>query len=158
MHKQELRTQLLSRVAAHALAVSLAVVTTFGVRMADTVLKQRDFEGQIKLSICGPDAKGKSEVKDTLTASIRFPFTVADVASGKVVRMRLSGAGAGTPFSLTDVPVGFGVNSSALVLSIEPEGKVPPLQAQIKYTGTGRLLGRWEIVMPVKLVPNRAIF
>lgn len=65
-----------------------------------------------------------------------------------VVRMRLSGAGAGTSFSLTDVQVGFGVNNGALVLSIEPGGKVPPLQAQIKYTGTGRLRGRWEVVLP----------
>ena len=86
MHKQELRTQLLSRVATQALSVSLAVLATLGVLMADTVLKQRDFEGQIRLSICGPDAKGKSEVKDTLTASIRFPFSVADLASGKTIR------------------------------------------------------------------------
>ena len=71
-----------------------------------------------------------------------------------VVRMRLSGAGAGTPFSLTDVQVGFGVNSGPLVLSIEPGGKVPPLQAQIKHTGTGRLVGQWEIVMPGEARPE----
>jgi hypothetical protein len=62
--------------------------------------------------------------------------------------MRLSGSGAGTSFSLTDVQIGFGVNGGPLVLSIEPGGKVPPLQAQIKYTGTGQLRGRWEVVLP----------
>lgn len=77
---------MVSRFAGRALALSLVLVTAIGALVADTVIKQRDFEGQIKLSICGPDGKGGSEVKDTLSSSIRFPFTVADVASGKTIR------------------------------------------------------------------------
>jgi hypothetical protein len=78
-----------------------------------------------------------------------------------VVTMRLSGAGAGTPFSLTDVQLGFGAGvgpmatgSEPLVLFVEPGGKVPPIRAEIKYTGTGRLRGRWEIVRPGDPLPE----
>jgi hypothetical protein len=72
-----------------------------------------------------------------------------------VVTMRLSGNGAGVPFSLTDVQLDFGAGKGPrasgqepLVLFIEPGAKAPPLRADIKYTGSGRLRGRWEIVRP----------
>lgn len=72
-----------------------------------------------------------------------------------VVTMRLSGNGAGAPFSLTDVQLDFGAGKGPrangqepLVLFIEPGGQAPPIRADIKYTGAGRLRGRWEVVRP----------
>ena len=71
-----------------------------------------------------------------------------------VVTMRLSGNGAGVPFSLTDVPRFWRrpwtarERSGPLVLFIEPGGQAPPIRADIKYTGAGRLRGRWEVVRP----------
>jgi hypothetical protein len=72
-----------------------------------------------------------------------------------VVTMRLSGNGAGAPFSLTDVQLDFGAGlgprangQEPLVLFIEPGGQAPPIRADIKYTGAGRLRGRWEVVRP----------
>src|SRR5262249_41897160 len=35
-----------------------------------------------------------------------------------------------------------------LVLFMERGGKAPPIRADIKYTGTGRLHGRWEVIRP----------
>jgi hypothetical protein len=77
------------------------------------------------------------------------------------VTMRLSGNGAGVPFSLTDVQLGFGANagpsatgSDPLVLFVEPGGKIPPIRAEIKYTGVGRLKGRWEVVRPGDPLPE----
>ncbi len=71
------------------------------------------------------------------------------------VTMRLSGNGAGAPFSLTDVQLDFGAGKGPraagqepLALFIEPGAKAPPVRAEIKYTGTGRLRGRWEVVRP----------
>ncbi|MEP7272798.1 MAG: hypothetical protein ABI882_14950 [Acidobacteriota bacterium] len=77
------------------------------------------------------------------------------------VTMRLSGNGAGTPFSLTDVQLGFGASvgltasgQDPLVAFVEPTGKLPSIRAEIKYTGTGRLRGRWEVVRPGDPLPS----
>ncbi len=77
------------------------------------------------------------------------------------VTMRLSGNGAGVPFSLTDVQLGFGASTGLSangqepqVLFIEPDKKLPAVRAEIKYTGTGRLRGRWEIVRPGDPLPD----
>src|SRR4029453_5224037 len=34
------------------------------------------------------------------------------------------------------------------VLFVEPNATVPTLEAEIAYNGTGRLRGRWEVVLP----------
>ncbi|MGH9838764.1 MAG: hypothetical protein ACREEM_08270 [Blastocatellia bacterium] len=77
------------------------------------------------------------------------------------VTMRLSGNGAGVPFSLTDVQLDFGASKgprangqAPVVLFVEPGGKTPPIRAEIKYTGTGRLRGRWEVVRPGDPLPE----
>jgi len=68
------------------------------------------------------------------------------------VTLRLSGGGARTPLALTDVKLAF--------LPEEPvhyvaNGDVPSdLEATIRYTGSGRLTGRWEIVYPGEPVPT----
>ena len=62
------------------------------------------------------------------------------------VTCRLAGGGARVPFALTDVAVSFDVQSP--VLFVERDGTVPSLEAEIAYNGTGRLRGRWEVVLP----------
>jgi hypothetical protein len=63
------------------------------------------------------------------------------------VTCRLTGGGARSPLSLTDVRVTFdGVTEN--VLFVASGDTPPPLTAQIAYTGTGRLVGRWEVVLP----------
>jgi hypothetical protein len=75
--------------------------------------------------------------------------------------MRLSGNGAGVPFSLTDVQVGFGAakgfsagGADPQILFAEPGKKLPSVRAEIRYTGTGRLRGRWEVVRPGDPLPD----
>jgi hypothetical protein len=77
------------------------------------------------------------------------------------VGMRLTGNGIAAPFSLTDVQLGFGTGGGNAasgqepqVLFIEPGKKAPPIRAEIKYTGAGRLRGRWELVRPGDPLPT----
>jgi hypothetical protein len=71
-----------------------------------------------------------------------------------VVTCRLSGGGARTPFALTDVKVSFAVpTSETATLFLRPGEKPPAVNADIVYTGTGRLRGRWEIVLPSEEPP-----
>ncbi len=67
------------------------------------------------------------------------------------VQLRPTGGGAGVPLALTDVLLGF--NTKSPVLFLRSGGVVPPLSARISYTGTGRLIGRWEIVRPGEELP-----
>ena len=62
------------------------------------------------------------------------------------VTCRMAGSGARTPLALTDVKVRF--NTETPVLPVRPGAVPPPLLADIQYNGTGRLRGRWEIVLP----------
>jgi hypothetical protein len=62
------------------------------------------------------------------------------------VTCRLTGGGARTPLSLLDVRMAFETENT--VLSIRPGEEPPPLFADLSYTGSGRLKGRWEIVLP----------
>jgi hypothetical protein len=68
------------------------------------------------------------------------------------VTCRLTGGGAGVPFSLTDVRLAFDVE--APVLALEQGADPPSLHADIHYTGTGRLQGRWEVVLPGENPPG----
>lgn len=77
------------------------------------------------------------------------------------VTMRLTGNGIAAPFSLTDVQLGFGQSTGISasgqepqVLFIEPGKKAPAVRAEIKYTGSGRLRGRWEVVRPGEPLPD----
>jgi hypothetical protein len=70
------------------------------------------------------------------------------------VTCRMSGGGARTPLSLTDVRLGFAVETPLLQLRHgEP---APPFGAEITYNGTGRLKGRWEVVLPGEELPEPA--
>ena len=68
------------------------------------------------------------------------------------VTCRLTGGGARTPFSLTDVKLSF--NSDKPVLLVKPGERLPEIKAEITYTGTGRLTGRWEVVKPGEDLPD----
>lgn len=69
------------------------------------------------------------------------------------VTIRLSGNGAGVPFSLTAVKL-LWQNGEKVVPFIKPDEKLPKISAEIRYTGTGRLKGRWEIVKPGEELPS----
>lgn len=62
------------------------------------------------------------------------------------VTCRMTGGGARTPFSLTDVQLAFGVDKPILI--VKDDQTLPPISAKIAYNGTGRLKGRWEVVLP----------
>lgn len=68
------------------------------------------------------------------------------------VTCRMTGGGARTPLSLTDVRLGFGLD--APVLQVGQGQLPPPFQAEIAYNGTGRLRGRWEVVLPGEELPS----
>jgi hypothetical protein len=69
-----------------------------------------------------------------------------------VVTCRLAGGGASVPLALTDVRLNFATETP--VLFVAPGSAPPPLAAEISYTGTGRLVGRWEVVRPGEELPD----
>jgi hypothetical protein len=82
----------------------------------------------------------------------RFASTTGGPDEHVVVTCRLTGGGAGIPFSLTNVIVAFETRS--LVQLVRP-GDVPPsLSATIAFNGSGQLRGRWEVVMPGEDIPT----
>lgn len=70
------------------------------------------------------------------------------------VTIRLSGNGAGVPFSLTGVRL-LWEDGEKIVPFIKSDEKLPKITAEIRYTGTGRLKGRWEIVKPGEQLPEQ---
>jgi hypothetical protein len=77
------------------------------------------------------------------------------------VTCRLAGGGARVPLALTNVRLEFvgsagSRNPSNRVVQVVGQGQEPPqLQADIRYNGTGRLKGRWEVVLPGDTLPTR---
>jgi hypothetical protein len=76
----------------------------------------------------------------------RFASTVGGPDEYVFVTCRMAGGGARVPFSLLDVQLRFAGNPT--VLSVARGAAPPPLEAEIAYNGTGRLQGRWEVVLP----------
>ena len=68
------------------------------------------------------------------------------------VTCRLTGGGATSPLSLVDVRLAFA--TEAPVVTLEPGVTAPAWAADITYSGTGRLQGRWEVVRPGEEVPS----
>lgn len=73
------------------------------------------------------------------------------------VTCRLAGGGARVPLALTDVQLRFLTTGAetdntapidAPVTFIEPRQSPPPVEALIRYNGSGRIIGRWEVVLP----------
>ena len=69
-----------------------------------------------------------------------------------VVALLLGGSGANAPFALTNVRLR--VDPDVPVLFVKRGTEPPPVQAAIAYTGSGRLRGRWEVVMPGEAKPS----
>jgi hypothetical protein len=90
------------------------------------------------------------------TSAFFYVRRFVSIAGGRdefvFVTCRMAGAGARTPFSLTDVKVQFEIDSP--LLPVRPGQAPPPLFADIRYNGTGRLRGRWEVVVPGNEVPS----
>jgi hypothetical protein len=91
----------------------------------------------------------------------RFINTAGGPDQYVFVGCRMTGGGARVPFSLTDVRLSFGAqrtttesDAAPLVLFVEPGQKLPVVKAELTYTGTGRLKGRWEIVQPGDPLPE----
>jgi len=82
----------------------------------------------------------------------RFISTVGGPDEYVPVTIRLSGNGAGVPLSLTEVKLTWGVGKP--ILFVKTDEKLPRFQAEITYTGTGRLIGRWELVKPGEAPPQ----
>jgi hypothetical protein len=83
----------------------------------------------------------------------RFVSTVGGQDQYVPVTLRLTGGGARVPLSLTDVKLQF-ADVDAPVLFIKAGEKLPTISADITYTGTGRLKGRWEVVLPGEDAPQ----
>jgi hypothetical protein len=64
---------------------------------------------------------------------------------------RLTNGGARVPFALTEVQ--YLTDSKEPVLFLKSGEKLPAIRSEIKYNGTGRLKGRWEIVQPGEELP-----
>lgn len=76
----------------------------------------------------------------------RFVSTTGGPDEYVFVTCRPGVGGARTPFSIVDVKMAFAIDKP--LLSVKVGDTAPALAAQISYTGTGRLKGRWEIVLP----------
>src|SRR5215813_11025726 len=71
------------------------------------------------------------------------------------VTCRLTGGGARVPFALTEVRVSFDTEAAEnAIVFVAPGQKPPAIKARIVYNGTGRLRGRWEVVLPGEQPPE----
>ncbi|WP_339723829.1 hypothetical protein [uncultured Paraglaciecola sp.] len=71
------------------------------------------------------------------------------------VTCRMSNGGARVPFALTQVHPYFISEQGKPSVHLVAQGQtMPAIQTDILFNGTGRLKGRWEIVLPGDLEPN----
>ncbi|HEX7038085.1 MAG TPA: hypothetical protein VF210_20130, partial [Pseudomonadales bacterium] len=82
----------------------------------------------------------------------RFVSTTGGPDEYVAVTCRLAGGGARVPLALLDVRLSFA--SKDPILFVPPGAVPPPVAAEITYSGTGRLVGRWEVVMPGEELPT----
>ena len=82
----------------------------------------------------------------------RFVSTVGGPDEFVAVTCRMAGGGARVPFALLDVRLRFATDEA--VLFVRPREAPPPIVADITYNGTGRLEGRWEVVLPGEELPT----
>lgn len=76
-------------------------------------------------------------------------FTGGGADQFVTVTCRLAGGGARTPLALTDVRLRFLDDGQDRPVSLFDGGStLPPVEARIRYNGSGRLKGRWEVVLP----------
>ena len=68
------------------------------------------------------------------------------------VTIHPTGDGGGTPFSLTEVRLTWAAGNP--IPFVKPGETLPRFEAEITYTGAGRLVGRWELVKPGDRTPG----
>ena len=68
------------------------------------------------------------------------------------VTLRLGGNGAAVPFSITNVRLLWD-GGNKTVPFVKSGERLPRITAEIFYTGSGRLIGRWELVKPGETAP-----
>ncbi len=72
------------------------------------------------------------------------------------VTCRMAGGGARSPLALTKVDLDFKYSSTRKAITLVQQGEsLSPFSAEISYTGTGLLKGRWEVVTPGDVEPTR---
>lgn len=81
----------------------------------------------------------------------RFVSTAGGPDEYVFVTCRLAGGGARVPLALLDVRLSFQTDTP--IQHVKPGDRLPRLSARIAYNGTGRLRGRWEIVVPGDVPP-----
>ncbi len=69
-----------------------------------------------------------------------------------VVTLRLTGTGAGVAFALTNVALR--TTPEAPIVFVRSGDRVPAVRAEIRYNGSGRLSGRWEVALPGEAWPG----
>jgi hypothetical protein len=71
------------------------------------------------------------------------------------VTCRMAGGGARSPLALLDVRIGFANDDvETTSVAIARDSLLPNFGARIQYNGTGRLIGRWELVQPGDIEPE----
>ena len=82
----------------------------------------------------------------------RFVSTAGGPDEYVFVTCRMAGGGARVPLALLDVQVAFA--SGENVASVRRGERPPAVEARIVHNGTGRLRGRWEVVLPGEELPS----
>ncbi|MGQ0542036.1 MAG: hypothetical protein ACT4O9_09335 [Blastocatellia bacterium] len=82
----------------------------------------------------------------------RFVSTSGQPDQFVAVTCRMARGGARSPFALTDVE--FIVPSKEPIIFLKRGQKLPVKGVDISYNGTGRLKGRWELVLPGEELPS----
>lgn len=84
-------------------------------------------------------------------------FYVREFSTGFFVTVtcRMAGGGARVPFALTDVQIRFTTDEGKKpIFAVGIDEPLPDFGADIRYNGTGRLKGRWELVYPGDVEPS----
>ena len=82
----------------------------------------------------------------------RFVSTQGGADEYVFVTCRMAGGGARVPLALLDVQLAFA--SAEDMASVRQGERLPPIEARIVHNGTGRLRGRWEVVLPGEELPS----
>jgi hypothetical protein len=82
----------------------------------------------------------------------RFVGSIGQPDQYVSVTCRMAGGGARVPLALTDVRLSF--ETGVPVLLVDAGGTPSAVKAEIAYNGTGRLIGRWEIIRPGDEMPE----
>ncbi len=107
-----------------------------------------------------PDSVTRRAFQEALRGNSSEFFYVRQFRNGGVdtfvtVTCRMAGGGARVPFALTDVKISFAAKGGdKAILAVGTGEPLPDFGADIRYNGSGRLKGRWELVYPGDAEPS----